>query len=192
MPLSIRNLAYIRSLATKEMPDIGQKLAEALQSIADAHNNVEQQTNGNGSGNPQAPPQIHALSVTAQNGHFQVAITDHNQNLYRGVQYFVEHADNPNFTNPHIVHMGTSRNMNLFLGNTSRYWRAYSSYPWSGPSSPVYHGGAGSPAIVSGGGSVGGPGFATSQGSGTGAAGVGISGPGPIPYRTTTGKPPVR
>lgn len=193
MPLTISNLEWLRKLRPENADDLqqlGPKLFQALQSIQTAHNNVEMQTNANSTATPTAPPNIDSLHVSAQNGHFQVAITDNNE-IYRGAGYFVEHADNPNFTNSHIVPIGPSRNTNIFLGNTTRYFRAYSAYGTSGPSKPVYHGGA-TPVAVSGGGTVGGPSFQPSQGSGTGAAGQGLVGNGPVQFRSATGAPPVR
>src|SRR6185369_9493 len=43
-----------------------------------------------------------------------------------------------------------------------------------------------------GGGAIGGPDFLPSEGSGTGTPGQGISGPGPVPFRSDTGEPPIR
>lgn len=192
MSLNIRNLSEIRAFVS-DGKNIGQRLYEAFQDVIAGHNLVEQQTNS--SANAQraaAPPAINAVNVVGQNGHFNIAITDNNQNIYSGVRYYVEHADNPSFTNPHIVDLGSSRNHSLFLGNVTRYWRAYSAYPASPGGSPVYHGGALQPAAVNGGGAIGGPFFQASQGSGTGAPGEGLSGPGPLAYRTTNGKPPIR
>ena len=179
----IRNLDYIRAQDPR--------LYEALSDIIRQQSTVTQQTNASPTAPPAAPPSINGLQVSASNGHFQVAITD-TANIYRGVQYFVEHADNPQFTDPHIVSLGASRNANIFLGNVTRYWRAYSSYAASGPGSPAYHGSASQPLAVVGGGSIPGPSFLPSQGSGTGSAGVGLSGPGPIPFRSANGAPPVR
>lgn len=184
--ITVKNLDYLRSL-----PDFGPKLAEALQGIAEAHNTTEQQTNTNSQGQPSPPPAINGLTVTGQNGHFQIAITDNNS-IYRGIRYYVEHADNPHFINAHKVALHDSRNANIFLGNVTRYFRAYSAYDSSAPSGPAYHGSAGQPLSVTGGGSVGGPNFLADQGSGTGAAGVGLSGPGPVPFRSASGALPVR
>lgn len=190
MPLNVKNLDWLTKVTIPEYPEFGTKLRQALQSIQTAHNNVEQQTNTNSSAPPTAPPQISALNVTASNGHFQASITDTNE-IYRGGSYFLEHSDNANFTNPHIVPMGPSRNANLFLGNTTRYFRAYSAYPTGPASQPVYHGGP-KPVAVTGGGVVGGPSFLSSQGSGTGAAGQGLVGYGSTQFRSSTGVPPVR
>lgn len=190
--MNVRHLDYLRSLDPKNLPgDFGAKLVEALVSIQTQATNLEQQTNGNPKGQPNHPPQINGLNVQAQNGHFQISIVDNNP-IYRDVHYYLEHADNPNFTNPHVIHLGHTRNHNLFLGSVTRYFRAYSSYASSAPGAPVYHGTQTQPAAVSGGGSVGGPSFLTSQGSGTGRAGQGLQGPGTIPFRTATGAPPTR
>ena len=189
MPLSFKNLDYIRQ-ANEWTPDLGAKLAELLHSMGTGVNNLEAQTNGNVQGPPQPPQKIDGLSVTAQNGHFSVAITD-NSKLYRGVSYYVEHSSDPNFTNPIVEHIGTTRNKTLFLGNVTRYFRAYSAYSPSAPSDAVYHGGT-QPLAVSGGGAIGGPPEMPSQGSGTGPAGVGLEGPGKVPWRSPNGAPPTR
>lgn len=195
MPLTVSNLDWLRKLSPQSFEDLhqlGPKLFQALQSIQTAHNNVELQTNTNSTAEPTSPPQIDNLHVTSSNGHFQVAITD-NSEIYRGINYFVEHADNPNFTNAvQTQASGTAkRNHNEYLGNTTRYFRAYSAYGTGPASKAVYHGGA-QPVAVIGGGSVGGPSFLASQGSGTGAAGQGLVGNGPVQFRSSTGVPPVR
>lgn len=195
MPLNIQNLEWLRKLSPQSLDDLhqlGPKLYQALKSVQDAHNAVELQTNTNSHTEPTAPPPINNLHVSASNGHFQVAITDNNE-IYRGVQYFVEHADNPNFTNAvQTQASGTSkRNHNEYLGDSARYFRAYSAYGTGPASKPVYHGGA-QPVAVTGGGSVGGPAFLPSQGSGTGAAGQGLVGNGDVQFRSSTGLPPVR
>jgi hypothetical protein len=55
----------------------------------------------------------------------------------------------------------------------------------------VIHGGA-IPIAVQGGGSSLGPLWLPSQGTGTSVAGQPPSGPGPVPFRSTTGVPPIR
>lgn len=191
MPDLYKNQAYIRALHSPEFPDLGAKLHEAIMDIATRTVTLAQQTNSNLTGQPAPPPAVNGVNVTGQDGYLHVAVTDQNQ-IFRGVQYFAEHADNPHFTDPHIVPMGASRNVSIPVGNQTRYVRVYSAYGATGPSSPVYHGSQVAPLPVSGGGSGPGPLLLPSQGSGTGAAGQGISGPGPIPYRTDTGVPPVR
>ena len=189
--MKIPHLDYIRTLSTPEFPDLGARLYEALHAIQGQASTTESQANLNPTGNPAAPPPLDGIKVSGQNGHFQIAI-QHSAPIYRGVRYFVEHADNPHFTNPHVIALGESRNHSVFLGNVTRYFRAYTSYASSPPSEPTYHGSSAAPTPVLGGGSVGGPAFQPSQGSGTGAAGVGLSGPGPIPFRSVSGAPPTR
>lgn len=186
----IRNLDFIRQLASKDFPDLGAKLVETFSDLVRQISNHSQQTNSNPDGSALPPSPINGLNVTAQNGHFSVAIQD-NGPIYRGINYWLEHADNPNFFNPQVIDLGQTRNHTVFLGNATRYFRAYSSYTGSPPSSPVYFGGP-SPQGVQGGGSVGPPAFQPSQGSGTGPAGAGLQGPGIAPFRSLTGVPPLR
>ena len=190
MPLDVKNLDWLGKVTVEGHPEFGAKLRQALLSIQTAHNNIELQTNTNSTGEPAQPPQINGMQVKAQNGHFSVSITDNNQ-IYRGTSYFVEHADNPHFTNPTIVPMGPARNAHMFLGNVTRYFRAYSSTTVGPSSPPVYHGGA-QPTPISGGGVVGGPVTLPSQGSGTGEAGQGLVGFGHVQYRSGNGVPPPR
>ncbi len=191
MPLPLKNLSWLKSLSLPDAPDFGTKLSEMIVEMQQGINNVAQQTNSNPTGQPTPPPPINALNVAANNGHFQVAINHEGAEFYRGVNYFVEHSDSPQFTNPHIVPLGTSRNANLFLGNTQRYFRAYAAYPGSPPGALAYHGGA-QPTPVLGGGAIPGPRFQLSEGSGTGTRGQGHSGFGPIPFRSKTGAPPTK
>lgn len=163
-----------------------------IDQIAQGVNSIEQQTNANATGGPQPPPPINALHVTANAGHFNIGINHEGAEFYRGIQYYVEHADNPQFTNSHTEELGTTRNANLFLGNSTRFFRAYAAYDNSHPGQPAYHGSPAQPIAVTGGGAVPGPSFLPSQGSGTGTPGQGHQGPGGVPYRSNTGKPPIR
>jgi|SRR5882762_1055407 len=188
--LITKNLNYLRGMSSPDMPDLGSKLYEVFQGILQQNQNVQMQTNTNPDGTPAAPPQVNGVQVSGANGYLHVAVNDTND-VYSGVQYFAEHSDNPNFTDPQIVPMGASRNVNIPVGDQNRYVRVYSSYGSSPPSSPVYHGGV-VPASVNGGGTNSGPAFLPSQGSGTGLPGEGISGNGQIPFRSQNGKPPTR
>ena len=182
--MAIKNGDWIRA-------NMDPRVYEALHDLEQRHNTLLQQVNGNSTGQPQPPPAINSLKVTANDGHFSAAITD-NGGIYRGVQYYLEHADNPQFTNPHVIHLGDTRNWTGFLGNTTRYFRAYSSYSSSAPSAPVYHGPSEDPQAVVGGGTIPGAAFLPAEGSGTGPAAVGLEGPGQIPFRSSDGVPPVR
>lgn len=190
--MSYKNRAFLQALTSEEHGAYGSRIVEALDDILQQHNNLAQQVNGNSTGQPLAPPQVSGLKVTGQNGHFNIAISDPNSPIYRDIHYWVEHSDSPHFSNPHVVHMGQSRNHNLFLGNVTRYFRAFSSYSSSPPSAAVYHGSQVAPAPVIGGGSVGGPQFTEGQSSGTGTPGTGLQGPGIAPFRSPNGAPPSR
>jgi hypothetical protein len=191
--IKIRNLAYLRSTAPAEAgKEYGGRLYEALHDINSAISNHIQQTNGNPIGEPQPPPSPMGIQVTARDGWMHVAMNDQGP-LYRGVQYWVAHADNPQFTNAvHTQASGTElRNHTEFIGNQTRYVQAYKSYPWSGPTEPVIHGGA-TPIAVVGGGTSPGPLYLPSQGTGTSTAGQITTGPGPVAFRSSTGVPPTR
>jgi hypothetical protein len=189
--MQIPHLDFLRTLTSDEFPGWGAKLVESLQSVSRGVTNIEQQGNFNSQGTPKAPPQINGVTISSQNGFAHVAIQDANE-IYRGVNYHLEHDSSPNFTNPIPVDMGNSRHTTIAIGNQTRYFRVASSYGISGPSKWVYHGSDVQPIAVEGGGSNEGPAFLPSQGSGTGEPGQGFQGPGTIPFRTATGAPPTR
>lgn len=180
--MKLPDLAWIKSLSLPDSPEFGARLYDTFKSIVTATGNTEQQGNLNPDGQPLPPPPVQAVAVTGQNGQFNIAIQHDTPDVRRGVRYYVEHADNPNFTDPHAIYLGDSRNHTVFLGNETRYWRAAAAYSSSAPSQWAYHGGD-APQPVEGGGDIGGPAFQQSQGSGTGAPGQGLSGPGPVPVR---------
>lgn len=193
MTLKIRNLDYLRATDPATAGSTyGARLYEAMQDLNSAVSNHIQQTNGNATGEPQPPPAPMGIQVTARDGYIHVALNDQGP-LYRGVQYWVAHADNPNFKDAvHTQASGTElRNHTEFIGNQTRYVKAYKSYPWSGPTDPVIHGGA-IPVAVQGGGNSPGPLWLPSQGTGTSFAEQPPSGPGPVPFRSATGVPPIR
>lgn len=189
--IKIRNLSEIRA-AKEWTPDLAGRVYEAMQDFNSAITNHLQQTNGNATGEPQPPPSPMGIQVTARDGWMHVALNDQGP-LYRGVQYWVAHADNPQMTDAiHTQASGTElRNHTEFIGNQTRYVQAYKSYPWSGPTTPVVHGGI-IPMAVQGGGTSPGPLYLPSQGTGTSTAGVSVSGPGNVAFRSTTGLPPTR
>jgi hypothetical protein len=170
--LTIRNLEEIR----KDNP----KLAEALDDIIKGVSDNTQP--------PTAPPQVSALQVTASGGIFDIAVTDNNP-VYRGVNYFVEYSSQPSFAQPHVIDLGASRNYRATFGNQTLYFRAYSQYPSSPPSAPVYYGTATKPNAVLGGGATLGPSPLPSQGSGTAPTNGtdGGAGFGKQPYRGGVG-----
>jgi hypothetical protein len=142
------------------------QLGIALQAAEDAINQGLLQVAASGQGSTNPPANISSLSVSAANGVFDFAIVDHNPVL-RGINYFVEYSTTPSFTAPHVIDLGASRNFRTFLDSGTYYFRAYSAYPTSARSSPVYFGSQSNPTAVNGGGAVAGPAPLASQGSGT-------------------------
>lgn len=75
----------------------------------------------------------------------------HNQSVSKGIHYFSEIDTSPSFTNPHVIHHGTSRSgfLSLPTNNSSNvkqtyYLRSYAQYPGSDPAPPTVLGGLGS------------------------------------------------
>jgi hypothetical protein len=109
-----------------------------------------------------APPAIASLKVQASGGWFDLAITD--PAVTRpGLFYFAESDVTPAFSSPRVYVLGASRNLYVQLGNQTLYWRAYSQYIGSLPSSPVTFG---SPPTALVGGGTPGPTPLPSTGSG--------------------------
>lgn len=179
---NIPNLPYIRSI-----PVFGSRLVETLSALKKQIGNVGQQTNAlpTGESTP-PPPQIHALSVVASGGVAHVQITDENA-IYRGINYHVRYATDINFTHPITVPMGPSRDIRIPVGSQPLFYQAFSDYPTSAPSAPVFHGGA-IPVPVAAIGTEQPP-IPLGQGSGTGYPSQ-LSGHGPVPYRGSA--PPKR
>ena len=179
---NVRNLPELTT-----MPTYGHKLVQALKDLRTLIQNVGQQTNAT----PHAqqtppPPQVNALKVTAGAGIAHIQITDENA-IYRGISYHVQYSTDPGFSAPVTAHLGPSRDLRIPVGTQPLYYRAFSDYPTSAPSPPVYHGGAVPSAVAALGESQ--PPIPAGQGSGTGFASQ-ISGHGPVPYRGAT--PPKR
>ena len=134
-------------------------MAEMLQELADGINHVQIGTSVVG-----PPNNVGSLSITQQNGNFDITITD-NSSVVRGIEYIVEWATNSNFTGARQIFLGSSRTHNINLGSlggAGTYWRAYSQYPNSIPSKPIYFNGN---PIISGGATS--PSPQPSTGSGT-------------------------
>ena len=171
----VRNLP-----ALNKMPSYGHLLVQALKDIRGLVRNVAQQTNAMPQGESTPPPQqIHALHVTAGGGIAHVQITDENP-VYRGISYHVQYSSDVGFSAPITVYMGPSRDIRIPVGTEPLHYRAFSDYPTSAPSDPVYHGGS-QPIPIAAIGTAQPP-IPSGQGSGTGYPSQ-ISGHGPIPYR---------
>ena len=136
---------------------------EALQSIIAGVNNMAAQTNSEPSRSQNtAPPAIAGFNVVESGGIHDIQITD-NAPAYRGVNYFAQYSQTPDFSNAYQIDLGSSQNHRANMGSGTYYWRACSSYATSPPSSFVYHGGA--QAVAVGSGSYAGPAMQPRQGA---------------------------
>jgi hypothetical protein len=137
-------------------------LYETLVNIVAALNATGQRAGVDPSTPAPAPTPIASITVQAANGWFDVAISDPS-NARPGLFYFAESDVTPAFGAPRVYFLGASRNLYLQLGNQTLFWRAYSQYVGSLPSSPVTFGTP--PTTVVGGGAAG-PSPLASSGSG--------------------------
>jgi hypothetical protein len=145
---------------------------EALTQVVSAVNSIGRATGVDPSGDIASPSPIGGISVVAADGIFDVAITD-NSAVNRGIYYFAESDTTPGFASPHVYFLGSSRNLRVSLGNQTLYWRGYSQYLGSQPSSAVVFGSPATPVV---GGGAAGPTPQVSSGSGTASGGAGGSG----------------
>lgn len=137
-------------------------LYETLTKIVSAVNATGQRAGLDPSKPVPTPVPIAAFSVQASNGWFDLSITDPSDARV-GLFYFAESDTKPSFPAPRVYFLGASRNLYLQLGNQALFWRAYSQYLGSNPSTPVTFGNP--PIAVAGGGSSG-PAPFPSSGSG--------------------------
>lgn len=104
------------------------------------------------------PPPIDTINVSAPapvNGIITIPQSEilhwtlqHNQEVSKGVHYFSEVDTSSAFTNPHVIHHGTSRTGFLSLPTNDAsgaphtyYLRSYAQYPGSDPAKPTVLGG---------------------------------------------------
>lgn len=136
--------------------------ARFLQSLVDAINRLGFNLGANAVGDFQPPPPVQNVNVKASGELLHVTL-DHNALVNRGIEYFVEIAANdPNFSRPLVVPLGTSRSShpiplptNDDSGNpVSYYVRAYCQYRGGPPSKPTVFGGPLNPASIKLGGST--------------------------------------
>ena len=145
-------------------------LYETLVKVVNAVNAASQNAGVDPSTPAPAPAQIGSVQVQAANGWFDLVISDPGAACARpGLFYFAESDVTPGFNSPRVYFLGSSRNLYMQLGNQTLYWRAYSQYVGSSPSTPVTYG---SPAIAVTGGGGTGPTPLPSGGSGTMANGT--------------------
>ena len=143
-------------------------LYETLVKIVSSVNAASQRAGVDPSTPAPAPSPVASVSVQASNGWFDISVTDPSDSR-PGLFYFAESDVTPAFSSPRVYFMGASRNLYLQLGNQTLYWRAYSQYVGSLPSSPATFG---SPATAVTGGGAAGPAPLPSTGSGAFPNGV--------------------
>ena len=129
--------------ARQQNPSLGNLLRRMVGAI----NNMANSAGVSATGKAAAPPNIGALNVKASGEIVHLTISDTSP-IQKPIEYFIEHSTEPNFTNPYVVHLVSSRNAFLNLpsktdGGASQKWyfRAYSQQLGSDPSTPVYYGG---------------------------------------------------
>jgi hypothetical protein len=124
-------------------------LGGLFQKVQNAINTLASNTASSAVGRLAPPPPINGLSVSV-GGEFAHVVIQHAGSIQQGIHYFVEAANNPNFSGAHPIHYGTSRTRDPIhlaaldaSGNPQKwYLRAYAQYPGSDPSKPVVYGGA--------------------------------------------------
>lgn len=148
-------------------------LADALQKIVDYSNQAVTANKADPTGLYPAPKQIAQLSVLGGQGEADIQITDNSivgSGTIQPLNYWLEYSTDPNFINPppYQVSLGAARNARLKVPQQKLYFRAYSQYSGSHPSTPTVHGGTlAAPVDCSTGAS---PPMQAAQGSGSNAA----------------------
>jgi hypothetical protein len=129
--------------------------AHALRILENAVNRLARNLGASPTGDSSAPPDIGQVNVVHSGEIAHLTITD-SQPITKHVNYFAEVATEPNFLQPHVIHMGVSRGalLNLPTNDSSGaqqtyYVRAYSQYLGSKPSRPVVFGAPGVPTGIS-------------------------------------------
>jgi len=150
------------------LKDSNPYLYETLVKIVSAVNATSQRSGVDPATPSPAPSPVASIAVQASNGWFDISITDPSA-ARPGLFYFAESDATPAFNAPRVYFLGASRNLYVQLGNQTLYWRAYSQYIGSLPSSPITFGSP--PTAVAGGGSTG-PTPLPSTGSGVFVNGV--------------------
>lgn len=123
-------------------------LARALQQLEDGVNALGQQLAAEPIGLAEAPPPLERMNVKTAGEMVHVTLT-HNAPITKNIHYFVEYDTDPNFPQPHVAHLGTSRGIVLNLpsktdgGGATHNWyfRGYPQLPGSKPALPVNYGG---------------------------------------------------
>jgi hypothetical protein len=131
--VQIKNLGYIQKTDFK--------YAEAFEDVGNAVGNVANQTASDPTGANNTPAPIGGIQAQhLGNGILDFAITD-NGAVQRAVDYVVELANNPGFSNARTVHFSPSRNGTVTVPNGNWYLKGYHQYRFGGrPSRPIVTG----------------------------------------------------
>ena len=141
------NLSGGRALTRWMQQDAVQ--GSVVQRIIDAVNNLGRSVGASPIGQLSAPAPPQGLNIKAVNGTVHATITDASP-IGKPLHYFLEYDTSPAFTQPHVLHNGTSRSIPPFTlpakndAGDAQPWhfRAYSSYQGSLASDKVTFGGA--------------------------------------------------
>ena len=132
--LALSDLQHLNTL------DPSGRLLAMMKKLEQGINNTAQQVNASPVGATEAPPQISGIAVVPKGGGVhQVTLQDNNP-VNRGIFYFADYSQDPNFSTFTTVNMGPSRQIDVPAGTGDLHWRGYSQYQTSPPSEPVYHG----------------------------------------------------
>jgi hypothetical protein len=138
--------------------------------ILDAVNTLAKNAGVSAIGKVSPPPPVDSINVSGPvpsggiqsipNSEILHWTIQHNQSVSKGIHYFSEVDTSPAFTNPHVIHHGTSRSgfLSLPTNNGSNvkqtyYLRSYAQYPGSDPTPPSVFGGLAGPYGIQMGGS---------------------------------------
>lgn len=143
----------------------GHLVAEALEDAARPSQYIGRNVAANLDGSSNVPSTPSAITAKHIGGGL-VDFSIQDQATHPAINYFVEVADNPGFSNARVVHSSPSRNGMVFLPSGNWYMRTYSQYQYSGSVSNA--GGSVPSTKVTVTGSIATGTLLASQGSGTG------------------------
>jgi hypothetical protein len=181
-----------------EIQNENPSLGRLLQRTVSAINRLASNAGVSPVGQLPIPPTIGAINVKASGETVHVTVDDASE-ATTNREWFIEHATEPNFIAPHVVHLKSSRGAFLNLPSKTDagtaqgwYFRGYSQDPGSPPSAPVYFGGLSPTKVTLSGSTQLTPLASTGSGTASPLGTQGGWGRGKIPVRpagSTTGRP---
>lgn len=141
----------------KQVPGIGNYLADSIQTLEDGINTVAQNTASALGTKMAEPPPLDNVDVKSSGGLLHVTLTDHNT-IQKGINYFVEHSTRSDFVGAHVVHLNASRGATIALPGLDDngedqpvFVRGYSQYQGSNAGKKVAFGGSAPTPVLPGG-----------------------------------------